>query len=94
MRNDAATLDLQGRGRLSQRCPTCGIVEAAGWYCTADGTPTGPADWSPRELSLAARAKFASVGRYRTLSAEIPHRPDVDTVPTLGLIDSPVTPAA
>jgi len=32
-------------GKLEQVCPTCGLREAAGGYCTADGTPTGPADW-------------------------------------------------
>lgn len=39
------TRKLAEQGRLSQRCPRCGLVEAAGWYCTADSTPTGPAEW-------------------------------------------------
>lgn len=33
------------QGRLSQRCPACGIREAAGDFCTACLHPTGPADW-------------------------------------------------
>ena len=32
-------------GKLEQVCPTCGLREAAGGYCTACATPTGPADW-------------------------------------------------
>ena len=43
MLNDSATALLQERGRLSQRCPSCGIVEAAGAYCSKCLTPTGPA---------------------------------------------------
>ena len=39
------TAKLLEQGRLSQRCPRCGLVEAGGAYCTADGTPTGPADY-------------------------------------------------
>ena len=34
-------------GRLSQRCPSCDVVEAAGWYCTACLARTDPDDWSP-----------------------------------------------
>ena len=38
--------DLQA-GRLSQRCPApgCPVIEAAGFYSTCHGIPTGPADW-------------------------------------------------
>jgi methionyl-tRNA synthetase len=32
-------------GRLSQRCPGCGLREAAGFYCSRCCRPTGPADW-------------------------------------------------
>jgi hypothetical protein len=39
-----SALDLQARGRLSQRCP-CGVTEAAGAYCTSCRRAMGPADW-------------------------------------------------
>lgn len=32
-------------GRLSQLCPACGLVEAAGYYCTSCRTPTGEGNW-------------------------------------------------
>jgi hypothetical protein len=32
-------------GRLGQTCPACGAGEAAGFYCTACYSPTGPAEW-------------------------------------------------
>jgi hypothetical protein len=37
--------------RLSQRCPDCGITEAAGYSCTSCGRLTGPADWRRQSLS-------------------------------------------
>jgi hypothetical protein len=40
--------DLQA-GRLSQRCPGCGTVEAAGSYCTRCYRPTGAAEWFHQE---------------------------------------------
>ena len=36
-------------GKLSQRCPTCGTVEAAGAYCTRCYRPAGPAEWFRQE---------------------------------------------
>ncbi len=39
------TRKLAESGRLSQTCPGCGVVEAAGWHCSACFRPTGPADW-------------------------------------------------
>lgn len=32
-------------GRLEQRCPACGLQEAAGLACSRCATPTGVADW-------------------------------------------------
>jgi hypothetical protein len=40
--------DLQA-GRLSQRCPGCGTVEAAGSYCTRCYRPAGPDEWIHQE---------------------------------------------
>ena len=47
------------RGRLSQVCPSCGTVEAAGAYCSRCTTPTGRPHWQQRELSDAQRASVA-----------------------------------
>jgi hypothetical protein len=51
-------------GRLEQVCPTCGLREAAGGYCTACATPTGPADWrrgtSRKAQGEASRARVHS----------------------------------
>lgn len=45
------------RGRLSQRCPVCSTVEAAGYYATCHPKArTGPADWFRPEASAAAKA--------------------------------------
>jgi hypothetical protein len=54
--------DLLAQGRLSQRCPACGITEAAGSYCTACYTPTSEADWRPSERSA---AQLAALDRLR-----------------------------
>ena len=43
-------------GRLSQRCPDCGITEAAGGYCTKCDRRTGPADWLRQCLSAEQKA--------------------------------------
>ncbi len=55
------TAALLQAGRLEQACPACGLREAAGSYCTADGTPIGPADWrrgaSRRAQGAASRAR-------------------------------------
>lgn len=32
-------------GRLSQLCPACGLVEAAGFHCTSCRTATGEGNW-------------------------------------------------
>jgi hypothetical protein len=50
----AATLpadiaDALREGRLSQRCPACGTVEAAGFYCTRCYRPAGPEEWFRQE---------------------------------------------
>ncbi len=45
MDDSPATRKLAEAGRLSQICPDCGVVEAAGRYCTACSHLTGPADW-------------------------------------------------
>ena len=36
-------------GRLSQRCPGCGTVEAAGSYCTRCHQPAGSTEWFRQE---------------------------------------------
>ena len=60
--------DLQ-EGKLSQRCPTCGTVEAAGGYSTCHETPTGPADWYRPTASPAARASLARTNATRQEAA-------------------------
>lgn len=60
--------DLQ-EGKLSQRCPTCGITEAAGGYSTCHETPTGPADWYRPSASPAARASLARTNAARQEAA-------------------------
>jgi hypothetical protein len=41
--------DALREGRLSQRCPACGTVEAAGFYCTRCYRPAGPEEWFRQE---------------------------------------------
>ena len=48
--------DLLAKGRLSQRCPKCGTVEAAGHYCSKCFTPTGEDDWFGRDTTPALTA--------------------------------------
>jgi hypothetical protein len=43
---------------LDQTCPTCGITEAAGGYCTACEQPTLPL-WGPPKRSARQRATAA-----------------------------------
>jgi hypothetical protein len=49
------TADLQA-GRLEQSCPSCGMTEAAGSYCTRCYARTSEADWRRPERSVAQRA--------------------------------------
>lgn len=42
---------LHERGRLSQRCPACGVTEAAGAYCTSCYGPTGAPTWYLPEVA-------------------------------------------
>lgn len=39
------TAELVQRGRLTQICPACGVVEAAGSYCTRCRRPMTESDW-------------------------------------------------
>lgn len=50
------TATLHERGRLSQRCPTCGLAEAAGAYCTSCLGTTGEPTWYAPEAA-GARAE-------------------------------------
>ncbi len=51
MNDDTMTCELLAAGKLTQRCPICTLVEAAGRACTRCGAPTGPADWFRATLS-------------------------------------------
>ena len=66
-------------GRLSQRCPDCGITEAAGGYCTKCDRLTGPADWfrgtSRKAQGDASRARVHSTAETGTTGLETA-RPD------------------
>lgn len=66
MNADADTMDLLLHGKLDQTCPSCGMTEAAGRYCTADATPTGPAYWHPVKRSVAQRASAQRLGANST----------------------------
>ena len=61
-------------GKLEQVCPTCGLREAAGGYCTADGAPTGPADWrrgtARQAQSAASRARAHAVAETGATALE------------------------
>lgn len=48
-------------GKLSQRCPTCGTVEAAGAYCTRCYRPAGPADWFRQERGRPKSATYPNL---------------------------------
>jgi hypothetical protein len=55
----------QAAGRLSQVCSVCGVVEAAGSYCSSCLTKTGPAAWCKnpgRAAAVAARAAKRASG--------------------------------
>jgi hypothetical protein len=52
----AEAMELRRTGKLEQECPSCGLKEAAGPYCTACVTPTGIADWRRHEVSEASMA--------------------------------------
>jgi hypothetical protein len=56
-------------GKLSQRCP-CGVVEAAGSYCTRCLRPMTEADWFTqdrgRPRSVAREAPENGINRGRT----------------------------
>jgi hypothetical protein len=43
-------------GRLSQRCPACGTVEAAGAYCTRCYRRAGPTEWFKQDRGRPASA--------------------------------------
>jgi len=51
---------LQQQGCCEQTCPTCGLTEAAGGYCTADGTRTGITFWRQQVASPAQAAALAA----------------------------------
>lgn len=53
---------LQAQGRCEQTCPSCGLTEAAGFYCTACTTPTGEPYW---RLQVASPAKAAALAATR-----------------------------
>lgn len=61
---------LQREGRLDQACPTCGLTEAAGAYCTSCRAPTGPADYA-----LALHRTDAQREAAARLHAAAPDRP-------------------
>ena len=72
-------------GKLEQVCPTCGIREADGSYCTACATPTGEAHWRRGEMTEAqrlARATRAPSGADGRPQGEVP--PDLAESPTFG----------
>lgn len=65
-----ATAKLHQEGKLRQRCPACGLVEAAGGYCTKCLTKTGPAgyfqDTSRTASATAARTAPGPIQRSQT----------------------------
>lgn len=46
------------RGRLSQRCPECGLEEAAGFYCTRCCVDTGNVTWFRPTASASRKASL------------------------------------
>lgn len=56
---------LQAAGKLEQRCPSCGLIEAAGAYCTACEKPTGEPHWRRAERTAAQVAATATAGASR-----------------------------
>ena len=48
-------------GRLSQRCPGCGTVEAAGSYCTRCHQAAGPAEWFRQERGRPKSATYPNL---------------------------------
>jgi hypothetical protein len=70
----AAVADDLLKGHLSQRCPVCGITEAAGGYCTKCDRRTGPADWfrgtSRKTQGDASRARVHSTAETGATALE------------------------
>ncbi len=58
--------ELLVRGKLEQVCPTCGVREAAGTYCTACATPTGARFWTP---GAANPGRVAAMSKRRANAA-------------------------
>lgn len=67
---DSAAYELRAAGRLTQRCPACGVVEAAGNHCTSCTSPTGPGDWFRPVASQATRAALDAARASRRAAAE------------------------
>lgn len=63
-------LALRRVGRLEQTCPSCGVKEAAGPYCTSCTTVTGLEDWHRHQASAASIAALGRLNAQRT--AETP----------------------
>jgi hypothetical protein len=89
--------ELQQRGRLSQTCPGCGLVEAAGAYCTACRRPTGPDTWSadPRHVTRAPDKASQRLAEDATGLGSPTSRSSDPWVPSLGapdgrLLEAPV----
>ena len=72
MNGDAETFALLAAGKLEQTCQICGRSEAAGYYCTACGRSTGPADWRRGEATDAQRAALTAARRRRHPDAPPP----------------------
>lgn len=58
---------LQQQGRLSQTCPSCGLVEAAGSYCSRCLTRTGEATWFAQTTGRPRSATYPNLPRVQRL---------------------------
>jgi methionyl-tRNA synthetase len=61
--------ELLVRGKLEQVCPSCGVREAAGAYCTACGTTTGAPLWRKGSITDAQREARAAAAQRRAENA-------------------------
>lgn len=69
MDDNDATIQLLQMGRLSQKCPACGLEEAAGYSCTNCYSSTGPKDWVKQAREMTPEHKAALVaGRRKSLT--------------------------
>jgi hypothetical protein len=67
---------LHAQGKLSQKCPDCGLVEAAGSYCTSCYAMTSENDWyRPKASEAQLRSLRRPRGLRGTTTAKSPTLP-------------------